>query len=88
MTLAAFLINFDIGQRHWQRAMYIHSRISSVLIRDFEPNKGGKQRGTEWGAMANRAWDKKYTLGVKFADSLRIPSRPISTPARPGCGVK
>ncbi len=39
----------------------------TLVYRDFKADKNSRQWGTEWDAMASRTWDKKYTLGVKFA---------------------
>lgn len=40
----------------------------TLVYRDFSSDTGGVKWGKEWDAMASRTWDKKYTLGVKFAD--------------------
>lgn len=40
----------------------------SVVYHDFKSDHGSTKFGKEWDAVASYAWDKKYTLGLKYAD--------------------
>jgi len=40
----------------------------SVVYHDFKADQGSTKYGKEWDAVASYSWDKKYTLGLKYAD--------------------
>lgn len=67
-TPANGLVDASIGVTYTAKCAntWLDGTKASVVYHDFSAERGSADYGTEWNALVEQTWEKRYTLGIKL----------------------